>query len=254
VIREGTVHAWHELVGRGERRRVGTPRRNVDAGASPDEWPTRALSRFVGQLKTRQGPVVVDLGPAMGGNVSFLGEQLGCKLYVEDVLSNLETWGPLPELAEEDAEIRDGGSLERNDDARRLRVERARQKQAAGRVFPRDTGSIDGVLCWDVIDFLEPDAAEALAAEVTRILSPGGVVYLCHGADGSPTEATLYEIVDAATLRYRAGPTDLPERRVWQSRAILHMFGELAVCDSFLLTSRMREMVLRKAPAETSAG
>ena len=185
---------------------------------------------------------MVDLGPAMGGNVAFLGEQLGCKLFVEDVLANLSIWGPLPE-----PEVEDDG-LEPDDEARRAELERARQKQTAARVLPRESAAVDGVLCWDVFDFLEDDAAEALASEVTRILKPGGVLFLCHGADARcPSEATQYEIVDDVTLRYRAGPADVPKRRVWQSRAILRMFGALAVSDSFLLTSRLREIVMRKA-------
>ena len=247
MIGDGTVHAWNELVGRGESRRTGTAR-GTSAGRAADLFATRALARFVAPLRVRTAPVVVDLGPAMGGNVAFLGEQLGCKLFVEDVLSNLAVWGPVPDTEDEPDDA------DPDEEARRARRESVRQARAAARVLPRETSAVDGILCWDVFDFLEDDAAEALAREVTRILKPGGVLFLCHAADARcPSEATQYEIIDEVTLRYRAGPADVPKRRVWQSGAILRMFGDLAVSDSFLLTSRLREIVMRKAAAEASA-
>ncbi len=58
---------------------------------------TRALSKFVAALEAVDAPVVVDLGPAVGANVTFLGDRLGCKLHVADVLSKVETWWPPPE-------------------------------------------------------------------------------------------------------------------------------------------------------------
>ena len=32
-------------------------------------------------MKANPSPVIVDLGPVIGANVTFLGDQLGCKLY-----------------------------------------------------------------------------------------------------------------------------------------------------------------------------
>ena len=245
MTRDGNVHVWSRLVGNGP-----TPSQHAvtgffgrrRAGPGSGQYPTRALSRFVAALVDRPAPVVVDLGPAQGANVTFLGDTLSCTLDIEDLLSDLATWGPLELDAVPSAGL--------ESDAARLCAERerGRRAQAAARILPRVTGSVDGVLGWDLVDHLDEEAARALAQEVVRILRPGGVLFLCHSTDRH-SEARLYEIIDAMTLRHRSGPSEWPTRRVWPSRAITDMYSELVICDSFLLTNRMREVVLRKLPA-----
>ena len=243
---DGTVHAWSRLVGQGntasQRAAARLLGRASKVGAGTRQYPTRALSRFVSALAARPAPVVVDLGPAQGANVTFLGDRLSCKLYVEDLLSDVDTWGPLR------VDLVPSPGLESDAVRRRTEADRVRRIQAAARVLPRNTGSVDGVLVWDVVDYLEHDAAQALAREVVRVLSPGGIALLCHSTERL-SGARLYEIVDGMTLRHRPGPSGWPARRVWPSRAITEMYSELAICDSFLLTNGMREVVLRKASA-----
>ena len=62
----------------------------VGSKFSSDVFPTRGLSKFVAWLAGRESPIVVDLGLAVGVNVTFLGQLLSCKLYVEDLLSRTE--------------------------------------------------------------------------------------------------------------------------------------------------------------------
>ena len=111
-------------------------------------------------------------------------------------------------------------------------------------------GSVDGVICWDVIDYLDDVAAKTLAAEVTRVLKPQGVVFLRHRAEKRAlVESIQYEIIDETTLRHRTARGVRAAPRIWQSRAVTKMFDRLVIHDSFLLTSRMREVVLWKPPA-----
>ena len=194
--------------------------------------PTRALSKFVAALMPREAPTVVDLGPAVGANVTFLGDRLGCKLRIENLLADKETWWPGP--SEEVEVVADNGGDE--DDRPRERVLRIRDE------------TVDGVLCWDVFDYLDREGATALASEITRALKPGGVVFLCHRAEQCPVDGPVeIEIVDETTLRYRTGAESAPVSRVWQSRDMTRMFDRLSVSDSFLLTSRMREIVLKRS-------
>ena len=199
------------------------------AAGRVDLYPTRGLSKFVKALAGRPAPVVVDMGQAVGVNVTFLGEKLGCKLHVDDLLSDLATWGPRSEPDDGDSNAQRGGS-------------------PASRVLAREDESVDGFICWDLFDYLDADAAEALGCEITRVLTPGGVVFLCHAAERCEIARPVqHEIVDDVTLRYRPTQRRVPPSRVWQSRAITKMFADLAVSDSFLLTNRMREVVFRKA-------
>ncbi len=192
--------------------------------------PTRALSKFVAALMAREAPTVVDLGPAVGANVTFLGDRLGCKLRIENLLADKETWLPSP--PEDEADEGDDNE-DRPERVRALRI-------------PDET--VDGVLCWDVFDYLDREGATALASEITRALKPGGVVFLCHRAEQCPVDGPVeIEIVDETTLRYRTGAESAPVSRVWQSRDMTRMFDRLTVSDSFLLTSRMREIVLKRS-------
>ena len=101
--------------------------------------PTKAFSRFLHALSLRDSPIVLDLGPIVGGNVNFLGERLGCKYLVEDLYQNIESHvaskNP-PDLA---------AFFEKR--------------------FPQADASVDGVLCWDVLDYLDRLGAGRGAAD-----------------------------------------------------------------------------------------
>src|SRR6476469_6013340 len=61
--------------------------------SSPVDDPvfaTKALHKFLQTLTSREMPVLLDLGPVVGSNVSYFGEQLGCKIFVEDIFADLD--------------------------------------------------------------------------------------------------------------------------------------------------------------------
>ncbi len=184
-------------------------------------FPTRGLGRFLDSLRGRDAPVVLDIGAVVGANVTFFGEQLGCKLLLEDLSVELER------LARQD-----GG----DDPATSLRL-RSTQEDA----------TVDGVLCWDVLERVDITRGQALADEFTRILRPGGVLLVMFSTETRAARGhTKYEIVDHTTLRHRFCASQHVQQRVLQSREVTRMFNGLAVADSFLLTHRMREMLFRK--------
>ena len=121
---------------------------------------------------------MLDLGPIVGGNVNFLGERLGCKYLVEDLYQNIEshvTSKNPPDLA---------AFFEKR--------------------FPQADASIDGVLCWDVLDYLDKASAQIVAREMMRVLKPGGAVFGFFANEKSTEkEYTRYLIVDDKTLKYR---------------------------------------------------
>lgn len=187
---------------------------------------TLGVAPFVAALQPREAPLIVDLGPAVGGNVAFLGEQLGCKLVVEDLLENL----PLPPEPEEGEDHPPEEPLPK---------------------LAHADETVDGLLCWDVLDYLSPRAGRALADELVRILRPRGALLLSHGTETlSQPGRVEYEIINETSLRsrLRSGVTPRP-RRVLQSREVTQMFGSLAISDSFLLKSQMREVLFRKPAA-----
>ena len=52
--------------------------------------PSKALPKFLTAISHQsEAPVLIDLGPVIGANVSFFGEELGCKLFIEDLFDYL---------------------------------------------------------------------------------------------------------------------------------------------------------------------
>ena len=210
--------------------KFGGKRAEVSPGSASDGpvaqgsdlvMPSKALPKFVGALAGRESPILVDFGPVVGPNVAFFGEQLGCKLFIEDLASDIErhtragTRDVLPE--------------------------------ALSKRFPKGDATVDGVLCWDIFDFLERSAAQALAREVVRVLRPGGAVmgFFCNtGIDRAPY--TKFEIIEETSLRHRPHNGSGGPKYVLQNRDIIRMFEGLIVSDSFLLKSSTREILLRK--------
>ena len=101
---ESTGKPWTGLLGRIGAKRGPEPEAAPDAAepASPGTvYPTKALKKFLATLTSRANPVLLDLGPVIGPNVSFFGERLGCKIVVEDIAKDIDrhvTERRLPEL------------------------------------------------------------------------------------------------------------------------------------------------------------
>jgi hypothetical protein len=213
----------------GGRRPAADSRGAEDASTSAPAptYPTKALPKFLGLLKARENPALIDLGPVVGPNVTFFGEQLGCRIRVEDVAADIER------------HVKDGkiNSLPKFFESR----------------FAQEAESVDGILCWDVLDFLEKPAAFALARSLQHILRPDGVLLaFFNTADGRSQVYTKYIVADDSTLRYRTFPAERMRQRAMLNRDIIKMFEGLRVTDSFLMKNNVREILFRK-PAYLAA-
>jgi hypothetical protein len=184
-------------------------------------FSTKALKKFLTALTSRESPVLLDLGPVVGSNVSFFGEQLGCKIFVEDLFADL------------DRHVR-AGTLEALPAFLKKR-------------FPQETGSVDGILCWDLIDYLDRAAAQELAGELTRVLRPDGAL-LCFFGTAQAREAryTKFIIADEVNLKHRSYEAERGRQAILLNRDIIKLFAGLRVSDSFLLKNNLREILFRK--------
>jgi SAM-dependent methyltransferase len=206
------------------RRRKDDTESSANGGDSGVVLPSKALPKFLSALSSRDQPVLLDLGPVVGDNVTFFGEQLGCKIFVEDVLKDVER------------QAREGtvGALAEFFKTR----------------FPQADDSFDGILCWDVFDYLDKPAAQALAAQMARVLKPDGVLLAFFNATEPkpdwPTAYTKHLVMNHATLRHRPYPATRGKQRPVLNRDIVRMFEPLRVWEQFLLKTNQREVLFRK--------
>ena len=193
------------------------------ASSNEPAYPTKALSKFLKLLQTREAPALLDLGPVVGSNVSFFGEQLNCKIFVEDIFADV------------DRHVRAGT----------LDVLPAFLKTRS----PQETGSVDGILCWDLIDYLDRRSAQELATELTRVLRPDGALLgffraAAHAHHGA--HYTKFIVADEGNLKHRPYPAARGRQPVLLNRDIIRLFSGLRVSDSFLLQNNLREILFRK--------
>jgi hypothetical protein len=187
-------------------------------------FPTKALARLLATLKAREQPVLLDLGPVVGPNVTFFGEQLGCKIFVEDLFSDI------------DRHVRAGtqGDLATFFATR----------------FALTDASVDGILAWDVFDYLDKASGRVLALQLTRLLRADGVILTFFAAESSPASQAMYTkrtVVDESTLKHREYAAARGKQPPLPNRDIMRMFEPLRVTEQFLLKTHVREMLFRKS-------
>ena len=208
------------------RRRKNDPDAEPSASDAPAH-PTKALARFLASLGARPQPHLLDLGPVVGPNVTFFGEQLGCKIFVEDLSKDID---------------------------RHVREEKTAELAAFfEKRFPQEGASFDGILCWDVFDYLDKTAAQPLARQLTRLLRPEGVLLAFFSTaepqPGTKATYTRHVVVDQTTLQHRPYPAARGKQRPLLNRDIQRMFEPLQISEQFLLKTNMREVLFRKPAA-----
>ena len=208
------------------RRIESEGRPPLDVLADEPLFATKALRKLLSALTGRESPALIDLGPVVGSNVSFFGEQIGCKIFIEDIYSELE---------------------------RHVRTGKMEAfPEFLSRRFPQADGTIDGIICWDLIDYLDRPSAQVLADQLTRVLRPEGSLLGFFGnAQPRETTYTKFVIADEMNLKHRTYPAARGRQAVLLNRDIIRLFAGLRVSDSFLMKNNIREILFRKPTYET---
>jgi predicted SAM-dependent methyltransferase len=206
-----------------DRNEAAAPAAALEAAGQA--FPTKALRKFLGSLTLRDAPVLLDLGPVVGSNVTFFGERLGCKILLEDLFSDLDRYP-------KNAEVPFAEYLKTR--------------------LKHQDGSVDGILCWNFFDFLDLKAGQALAASLTRLLRPEGALLAFFTTVGvADARFSRYTIMNEDSVRQRPYSVGGRKQIAFQNRDIIRMFEGLKVSESFLLKTNVREFLFRK-PAQTS--
>jgi hypothetical protein len=203
----------------------------ADAGSDSPVHPSKALAKFLSTLNARSQRLLLDLGPVVGTNVTFFGEELGCKIHVEDLFKDIDR-----HLAE--------GTLD------------ALPKFFSQR-FAQEDGSVDGILCWDIFDYLDKASGQALARELVRVLRSDGVLFalfnIVEAATKAPPAYTRYVVADRQKLQYRSYRAARGKQRPLVPRDIQRLFEPLQITEQFLLKNNLREVIFRKPTVAKSS-
>ncbi len=205
-------------------------RRAPRADGLPDAVPvvetetavaSRALPKFLGALAGRDHLTIIDVGPVVGSNLDFFAARAACKVYIEDLFSEIE------------------------------RHARAGTRGKLATVLPprihQADASVDAILCWDIFDFLDKASAQPFARELVRVLRPGGALFgLFSNQQGEQTHYTKFVIAKDSQFLHRTQPATPVARQVLPNRDIIRLFDGLLVSDSYLLLTHTREIVFRK--------
>jgi hypothetical protein len=182
---------------------------------------SKVLPKFISALSNRTSPVLLDLGPVVGANVEFFGDRLACKIHVLDLFSEIESF------------------------SRRGSAEGLAEALATRITLPYD--SVDGLMCWDLFDFLDKATGQSLALHLVKLLKQGGALYGFFGT--TPIDLRHYTkfVADGdQSFRLRQSPATPVKRQVLANRDINRMFEPLTVAESVLLKTSTRETLFRK--------
>ena len=184
-----------------------------------------ALAPFIAGLGLRPQPVLLDLGPVIESNVRFFGE-IGFKVVVEDLSSGIKR-----HLSGAAVEEWVAGLEQR---------------------LSRESDAVDGVLCWDIFDYLEPGPAQRLARHLGRLLKSEGALLAFFGTvDPRSTIRPMYTrhiVIDRGHLEYQARKTSVAKQRPWLNRDIKRLFEPLCMTELFLLDTHVREVLFCQPP------
>lgn len=187
---------------------------------------SRGLEQFFGSFRGQTGLSLLDLGGACQENVNFI-TSLGHKFYSEDFLRIFqETFGEDPA---------DQSNPGRIDYFLRQSLE-----------YPDE--QFDGVLAWDVLEYMEPALLSATADQLFRVLKPRGYLLAFFRSDAHETTAPRYtfRIQDLRTLQISHHGERPVSKQLFNNRSLEKLFQKFESVKFFLTKDRLREVIVRR--------
>lgn len=197
----------------------------VPASAHP-VFPTSILKEFVESITRKEHPVVLDIGPVIGSNVEFFFSA-GIKMHMEDFLAAYlkpEYWTAIE------------GQIVLAED--RFLLEN----------FNYPPGYFDGLICWDLLNFMEPRFAKLFVERITAATKSGGLVMaLFHSVKPKEVSSLCkYRLVSEGKLEYIPLDVSLEVKRIYQTRDINQLFNGFQSLKFCLLKHNILEVLLKK--------
>ena len=219
---------------RGEAAPVG-PSPEKEARAAPPRRgsaetvgtrPSRGLEEFFTYIRGQSGLTILDLGGATQQNVSFI-TNLGHRLYSEDFQRILEeTFGA------------EGGAEEQSNPGQ---IEYF-LRQALD--YPDE--HFDGVLVWDVLEYLNPALLNAVVERLYYVVRPKAYMLAFFHSDDKLEAVPYYtfRIQEINSLQVAQRGTRRPVQ-LFNNRSLEKLFGKYESVKFFLTRERLREVIVK---------
>jgi hypothetical protein len=196
---------------------------------------SNGLKEFLSQIDGIGRGQMLDLGPVSQTTLNFFIER-GFKVYAEDLLT---AWSGF--LNEEEARSR--GAQPQEDSPDRSPAALAERFLASN--LAHGPNSLDAVLLWDLLDYLDREMASRVVARLTSLVRDGGAVLTVFHTK-MPEKFCRYRVLDAVNLAVVPAPALLPPKHVYQNREIQDLFGRFRTSKSFVGRDQLRESVFVK--------
>jgi 2-polyprenyl-3-methyl-5-hydroxy-6-metoxy-1,4-benzoquinol methylase len=187
--------------------------------------PSRGLEEFFSYIRDQSGLTILDLGGATQQNVSFI-TNLGHRLYSEDFLQILnETFGD-------------------EDNVEQLNPGRIDYFLRQSLDYPE--GHFDGVLIWDVLEYLQPALLTAVVERMHTIVRPKSYMLAFFHSDDKVDSAPYYtfRIQDTNLLQVAQHGARRPAQ-LFNNRSLEKLFTRYESVKFFLTRERLREVIIK---------
>jgi hypothetical protein len=206
----------------------GAPRppfgRNPVGRAVVSTRQSRGLEEFFGKIRDQSGLTILDLGGASQENVSFI-TNLGHRLYSENFLKVLEeTFGGDP------VEQSNPGRIE----------------YFLSQALDYPEGQFDGVLVWDVLEYLAPALLAAVVDRLEKIVHPRSYMLAFFHSDDKQDAVPVYtfRIQELSGLQVAQHGMRRPVQ-LFNNRSLEKLFGRFDSVKFFLTRDRLREVIVK---------
>ena len=198
-------------------RRAAPPPPAPEPQPEPQQHHSPALRDLLHGLHPEQRPLVLDLGPAVGGNIERLAER-GARVLVADLPRGLRAAGvELP--------LREPARLER--------------------LLPRLDEPLAAVLLWDLLNVLAPQAITALGARLAERCAPGAALLaMIYTHKNLPQTLPRFRIVDHENLAYELDPRPGAAAPRYHEPDLERMLKAFRVDSTSILRNGLQEYLL----------
>jgi hypothetical protein len=187
---------------------------------------SRGLEQFFTYVRGQVGLSILDFAGASQENINFI-TNLGHRLYSEDFVRSLDDVF---------------GGEDPNDQADQGRID-----QFLRQMLNFEEDQFDGVLVWDVLQYLTPPLLTATLEKLCTIVRPQGYLLAYFHADEKARQVPFYSfrIKDQQNLLLAQRGTRAPSQ-IFNNRSLEKMFQKFESVKFFLTREQLREVIVRR--------